>query len=106
MNHVLSMGLIMSTAGVTLWLWTHGQVGVGAVAASTALALRLNGISHWIMWELASLFENIGTVTDGMNTLSRPHAIVDAPGARRAARCRAARCGSTTSASRTAASAR
>jgi ATP-binding cassette, subfamily B, multidrug efflux pump len=80
-NHVLSMGLILSTAGVTLWLWTQGRVGAGAVAAATAMALRLNGISHWIMWELASLFENIGTVTDGMNTLSRPHAIVDAPGA-------------------------
>jgi ATP-binding cassette, subfamily B, multidrug efflux pump len=80
-NHVLSMGLIMSTCGVTLWLWMHGQVGIGAVAASTALALRLNGISHWIMWEMASLFENVGTVTDGMRTLSRPHAIVDAPDA-------------------------
>jgi ATP-binding cassette subfamily B multidrug efflux pump len=80
-NHVLSMGLIVSTAGVTLWLWTQGRVGPGAVAAATAMALRLNGISHWIMWELASLFENIGTVTDGMNTLSRPHAIVDAPNA-------------------------
>ena len=80
-NHVLSMLLIMSTVGVTLWLWMHGQVGIGAVAASTALALRLNGISHWIMWEMASLFENIGTVTDGMNTLSRPHAIVDATAA-------------------------
>ena len=80
-NHVLSMGLILSTAGVTLWLWTQGRVGPGAVAAATAMALRLNGISHWIMWELASLFENIGTVTDGMNTLSRPHAIVDAPDA-------------------------
>jgi ATP-binding cassette subfamily B multidrug efflux pump len=80
-NHVLSMGLIVSTTGVTLWLWTQGRVGAGAVAAATAMALRLNGISHWIMWELASLFENIGTVTDGMNTLSRPHAIVDAPGA-------------------------
>ena len=80
-NHALSMGLIMSTAGVTLWLWTQGRVGPGAVAAATAMALRLNGISHWIMWELASLFENIGTVTDGMNTLSRPHTIVDAPGA-------------------------
>ncbi len=80
-NHVLSMLLIISTAGVALWLWMHGKVGVGAVATSTALALRLNGISHWIMWEMASLFENIGTVTDGMNTLSRPHAIVDAPDA-------------------------
>ena len=80
-NHVLTMLLIMSTAGVTLWLWMHGKVGVGAVAASTALALRLNGISHWIMWEMASLFENIGTVTDGMNTLSKPRAIVDVPDA-------------------------
>ena len=80
-NHLLSVLLIAGTVGVSLWLWMHGKVGVGAVAASTALALRLNGISHWVMWELASLFENIGVVTDGMNTLSRPHAIVDAPGA-------------------------
>ena len=80
-NHALNMLLVMSTTGVTLWLWTQGKVGIGAVAAATALALRLNGISHWIMWELASLFENIGTVTDGMNTLSRPHTIVDAAGA-------------------------
>ncbi len=78
-NHTLSMALIVATCGVTLWLWTLGRVGAGAVAASTALALRLNGISHWIMWEMASLFENIGTVTDGMRTLSRPHAVVDAP---------------------------
>ena len=80
-NHVLNMALVISTAGVTLWLWAQGRVGVGAVAASTALALRLNGISHWIMWEVASLFENIGTAQDGMNTLSRPRAIVDRPNA-------------------------
>ncbi|WP_269531341.1 ABC transporter ATP-binding protein [Chitinimonas sp. BJYL2] len=81
-NHILSMSLIASTAGVTLWLWTRGEVGVGAVAAATAMALRLNGISHWIMWEMASLFENIGTVQDGINTLSRPVAVTDAPDAR------------------------
>ena len=79
------MVLIASTAGVTLWLWTQGQVGVGAVAAATAMALRLNGISHWVMWEMAALFEHIGTVQDGINTLSRPHA-VRRP-ARRASRC-------------------
>ena len=76
-NHVLSMALILATSGVTLVLWTRGEVGVGAVAAATAMALRLNGISHWIMWEMASLFENVGTVQDGMNTLSKPHAVVD-----------------------------
>jgi ATP-binding cassette subfamily B multidrug efflux pump len=80
-NHILSMALIASTAGVTLWLWTRGQVGVGAVAAATAMALRLNGISHWIMWEMASLFEQSGTVQDGINTLARPHAVVDRPDA-------------------------
>ncbi|WP_374353081.1 ABC transporter ATP-binding protein [Chitinimonas sp.] len=80
-NHILSVLLIASTAGVTLWLWTRGAVGIGAVAAATAMALRLNGISHWIMWEMASLFENIGTVQDGLNTLSRPIAIHDAPNA-------------------------
>ncbi|MEJ5999769.1 ABC transporter ATP-binding protein [Paucibacter soli] len=80
-NHALSMGLIASTAGATLWLWSRGEVGVGAVAAATAMALRLNGISHWIMWEMASLFENIGTVQDGITTLARGVAIQDAPGA-------------------------
>ncbi|HSD38959.1 MAG TPA: ABC transporter ATP-binding protein [Rhodocyclaceae bacterium] len=76
-NHALSMLLIVATAGMTLWLWTKGQVGVGAVAAATAMALRLNGISQWIMWEMTALFEHIGTVQDGMNTLSRLHAITD-----------------------------
>ncbi len=80
-NHILSMGLIGSTAGVTVWLWTQGQVGVGAVAAATAMALRLNGISHWIMWEFAALFEHIGTVQDGITTLSRAPTVVDAPDA-------------------------
>ena len=81
-NHVLSMGLIAATAGTALWLWTHGQAGVGALAAATAMALRLNGISHWVMWEMASLFEHIGTVQDGINTLSRAHTVVDRPDAR------------------------
>jgi ATP-binding cassette, subfamily B, multidrug efflux pump len=76
-NHALSMGLIASTAGVTLWLWTRGEVGVGALAATTAMALRLNGISHWVMWEMASLFEQIGTVQDGINTLARSPTVLD-----------------------------
>ncbi len=80
-NHALSVLLIVSTTGATLWLWSHGRLGVGAVAAATAMALRLNGISHWIMWEMASLFEHIGTVQDGMSTLSKLHAVVDEPNA-------------------------
>ncbi|RZL88240.1 MAG: ABC transporter ATP-binding protein [Variovorax sp.] len=80
-NHTLSMGLTAGMAGTGLWLWSQGAVGVGAVAAATAMALRLQGMSHWIMWEMTSLFENIGTVQDGMKTLSRPRTVLDAPGA-------------------------
>jgi ATP-binding cassette subfamily B multidrug efflux pump len=80
-NNSLSMGLIMSTAGVSLWLWTQGRVGVGAVAAATAMGLRLNGISHWVMWEMASLFEQIGTVQDGIGTLARSPTVLDRPDA-------------------------
>ena len=76
-NHVLNVILIIGTTGTTLWLWSHGQLGVGAVAAATAMALRLNGISHWVMWEMASLFEHVGTVQDGVTTLARPQAVVD-----------------------------
>jgi len=77
-NHVLSMLLILLTSATVLHLWVHGEVGAGAVAAATAMALRLNGISHWVMWELAGLFENIGTVRDGMNMLSKRQSVVDA----------------------------
>ena len=80
-NHLLSMLLIVATAGVALWLWTRGQLGVGAVAAATAMALRLNGISHWVMWEMATLFEQVGTVQDGINTLSRRCTVLDRPDA-------------------------
>jgi ATP-binding cassette subfamily B multidrug efflux pump len=80
-NQVLSVVLIGGTAGVALWLWTQSLVGVGAVAAATAMALRLNGISHWVMWEMASLFEHVGTVQDGILTLSRPKTVLDRPGA-------------------------
>ena len=80
-NQALSVLLVGSTAGTAIWLWTGGQIGVGAVAAATAMALRLNGISHWIMWEMASLFEHVGTVQDGLKTLSRPRSVVDRPGA-------------------------
>ncbi|MBI2771502.1 MAG: ABC transporter ATP-binding protein [Burkholderiales bacterium] len=80
-NHALVVLLILAACGTSLLLWTRGEVGIGAVAAVTAMALRISGMSHWIMWEMTSLFENVGTVQDGINTLSRPRQVVDAPGA-------------------------
>ena len=74
--------LIFSTTALGIWLWIRGEVGVGAVAVATTMALRVNGLSQYIMWESAMLFENIGTVTDGMGTLSKPQTILDKPKAR------------------------
>jgi ATP-binding cassette subfamily B multidrug efflux pump len=81
-NQAMGAILIVGSVGVALWLWITGQLGVGAVAAVTAMAMRLNGMSHWIMWEMASLFEQVGTVRDGINTLSRKHVVTDSPDAK------------------------
>ncbi|MEO9101570.1 MAG: ABC transporter ATP-binding protein, partial [Burkholderiaceae bacterium] len=81
-NQALSMGLIAAVAGMSLWLWSLGAIGAGAVAAATAMALRLNGMSHWIMWEMTELFENLGTVQDGIATFTRPHTVLNAPDAK------------------------
>ena len=73
--------LVLSTTALGIWLWLNGQVGVGAVAVATTMALRLNGLSQYIMWQSAMLFENIGTVNDGMATLSKSQTILDKPNA-------------------------
>lgn len=77
-NHLLNMLLIIATGLSALYLWSKGQVSVGGVAAATAMSLRLNGISHWVMWEMTSLYEQVGTVQDGMNTLTLHNNINDA----------------------------
>ncbi|MGB3457517.1 MAG: ABC transporter ATP-binding protein [Litorimonas sp.] len=73
--------LILGVSGLGLWLWTQGAVGVGAIAVAVALALRVNGMSQWIMWEVASLFENIGTAYDAMKMMAQSRALEDAEAA-------------------------
>ncbi len=74
--------LLFSVGAIGIWLWTLDEVTAGAVALAVGLVLRLKGMAHWIMWEIASLFENIGTVQDGIETISREHGLVDRPAAR------------------------
>ncbi|REG86462.1 ABC transporter ATP-binding protein [Marinomonas pollencensis] len=74
--------LAFSVAGVAILLWTYGQISVGAIAIAVSLSLRVNGMAQWIMWEVSTLFENIGMVTDGMKTLSKPLQIQDEQGAK------------------------
>ncbi|MGO2355976.1 MAG: ABC transporter ATP-binding protein [Marinomonas foliarum] len=69
--------LAFSVAALSIWLWTGSIISVGTIAIAVSLALRLNGMSQWIMWEISALFENIGMVNDGMKTLSRPVEIED-----------------------------
>lgn len=76
-NHSLSVMLILSTTVLSIFLWTESRINIGIVGAVTAMALRLNGISHWVMWEIASLFENIGVTQDGFNMLSKKIIIND-----------------------------
>jgi len=80
-NHFLSMFLILSTTGTALFLWSNNEIAVGVVAAATAMSLRLNGISHWLMWEMTSLYEQIGIGQDGLNMLSKKQLINDKPNA-------------------------
>ncbi|MGY4676594.1 ABC transporter ATP-binding protein [Pasteurella sp. P03HT] len=81
LTYAANISLTLGTAILGILLWQQGSVGVGAIATAVAMALRVNGLSHWIMWESARLFENIGTVNDGMETLTKPHTIIDKPGA-------------------------
>jgi len=81
-NYLLNMLLVGSVAGLGLWLWHQGAISTGAIAVAVALALRMLGMSQWIMWELSALFENIGTVRDGINSISLAPTVEDAPGAK------------------------
>ena len=69
--------LVFSVASLSIVLWMDSSISIGAIAIAIALALRINGMSMWIMWEVGALFENMGTVVDGMKTLSKPIDIKD-----------------------------
>lgn len=74
---ILNNLLVFGTAAIGIYLWLGDSVSIGTIAVGVALALRLQGFSDWIMWEIYSLFENIGTVIDSMTTLANPHTVVD-----------------------------
>lgn len=79
--NVINYLLAFAVAAISIWLWADSAISVGAIAIAISLALRINGMAQWIMWEVGSLFENLGTVADGMNTLSQPQQITDRPDA-------------------------
>jgi ATP-binding cassette subfamily B protein/ATP-binding cassette subfamily B multidrug efflux pump len=74
---IINMMLVFSTLALGIYLWIEASITAGAIAVVISLALRLSGMSHWIVWEIGNLFENLGTVQDGINTLSVPQVILD-----------------------------
>ena len=74
--------LVFSISALSIYLWMDNSISIGAIAIAIALALRINGMSMWIMWEVGALFENMGTVVDGMKTMSKPIDIQDKPDAK------------------------
>lgn len=74
--------LIVSTSGLALWLWSQSLISVGAIALATGLVIRLVNMSGWIMWVVNGIFENIGTVQDGLKTIAQPLSVQDAPQAK------------------------
>ena len=80
--YILNALLLFSVTAISLWLWMGQVVTIGAVAVVIGLVLRMWGMSQWIMWEMSGLFENIGTVQDGIASISLPRLVEDRPDAK------------------------
>lgn len=83
--HVINYALVFFVALLAIFLWKAQLISVGAIAIAVTLALRLNGMAQWIMWEISAIFEHVGTVLDGAQTLSAPLEVQDAPNAQQLA---------------------
>ncbi|BBT15508.1 ABC transporter ATP-binding protein [Metapseudomonas otitidis] len=78
---LLGGALVVSTCGLALWLWNQGLISAGAIALATGLVIRIINMSGWIMWVVNGIFDNIGQVQDGIQTIAVPRQVVDAPDA-------------------------
>ncbi|MDH1308762.1 ABC transporter ATP-binding protein/permease [Pseudomonas fulva] len=73
--------LVVGTTGLALWLWSQSLITVGAIALATGLVIRIVNMSGWIMWVVNGIFENIGMVQDGLQTIAQPVTVTDRPAA-------------------------
>ena len=81
-NYALNAALLFVIGALGIHFWLTDTISLGAFAVSMMLVLRLNGISHWVMWEMTMLFEAVGTIADGKSMLSKPPTVIDVPAAR------------------------
>jgi ATP-binding cassette subfamily B multidrug efflux pump len=78
----MNAALLVSTAGIGIWLWATGAVGAAVVATALPLAWQITNVAGWVSWEVAGIFENIGVVQEGMETIAVPLKGADRPGVR------------------------
>ena len=74
--------LIAGTMALAIWLWSRGDLTLGAIALTSGLTIRISTMSGWIMWTAINVFESMGTVQEGLETIARPNRLVDASGAK------------------------
>ena len=79
---VMNAALLTGTAAIGIWLWAEGTVSAGVVATALPLAWQIANVAGWVSWEVTGIFENIGVVQEGMQTIAVPHSGSDRPGAR------------------------
>ncbi len=78
---VLNAAMIVATAGIAIWLWSRGEIPLAMVAAALPMAWQIANISGWVAFNVAGIFENIGTVQEAMGSLAVPPTAPDSPGA-------------------------
>lgn len=74
---LMNYALLITTTILSLYLWAQHIITPGSIAISIAISIRMINMSRWMMWEVSVIFENIGTVYDGINTIARPRQITD-----------------------------
>jgi ATP-binding cassette subfamily B multidrug efflux pump len=79
---LMNGALISATAAIGMWLWADGTLSAGMVATALPLAWQIANVAGWVSWEVTAIFENIGVVQEGMQSIAVPHSNVDRPGAR------------------------
>ena len=79
--NLLTFILFFGVLGTAVYLWLNGQAAIGVIAATTAMILKLNSMAAFMMWQTSALFENVGTIQDGMKTLGKKISIEDKPDA-------------------------
>jgi ATP-binding cassette, subfamily B, multidrug efflux pump len=77
--NILNVLLLVGTAGMSLWLWQAGQITPAVVATCLPLVWQIANMAGWVSWEVSGIFENVGVVQEGIQTIAVPHTLVDAP---------------------------